>query len=643
MERWRSFGVTVRPASNAFNFVTSRETGEVHLMSGAHVGLLRSCTSLGSLDEHALRFLRVSTEEAIRTGGGVLRSRLKKWAVTLIKSNQELFFTGIRDLVEINEAIQDLIERDLIISEDHLRDRVIDGCKRLYGHSEDRAIRSICIPTTCRPNCLSRLVESVIEHCITNSRSPDIVISADSSSSNHTQGCDLVAMQSRYPGKILYADRARRAWYAKQLSDETGVDEKLVRYALLGADGLSVTHGANRNSMLIHTVGAVSMQIDDDLVCDLVTHPQVRDSLAIGVYDDPNDYTYVTDRSFFDELPVAGNADLIGVHAALIGRNVQRVVLEHCLAGGELDVSKMSWELLEMIRTSTMSIVATQCGAFGDSGMREEHNVTRLFESSASQLSLQTGDDFFQLVNTRDLFRASARTVLSQTGPLMAMNICLDGQGPLPPFPPSYRNEDSVFAAVLRACFPAAIIGTLPYALRHAPPVVRSHSESICETHGSCERPRMNDILMWLILWASEGGFRGYESDNMASLGHSLVRVANQPVSSFRSLVDSVGLDVISHTLQARQAFLSTAKGAGDDWRKCAQKQMEILEAEATSRDFFTPHDVPGTASERITILKDEIRNYGEILENWPALLEAALKLRWRNISLALPVGEVCK
>ena len=70
----------------------------------------------------------------------------------------------------------------------------------------------------------------------------------------------------------------------------------VIEFALFDPEGCGMTAGANRNALLLHSVGDMVLSVDDDTVCSVAESPRLRDGLALSSGANPTDFRFFPDR-----------------------------------------------------------------------------------------------------------------------------------------------------------------------------------------------------------------------------------------------------------------------------------------------------------------------------------------------------------
>jgi hypothetical protein len=128
-------------------------------------------------------------------------------------------------------------------------------------------ISAIVIPTFKRVESLERTLLSYVVQTKTFEHEVEFVIGDDSDSAEyraHTRAL-LRSIGRSHGVRIAYAGKEEKNKFVDALSGVSGMPRELVAFGLLGDDSAAAT-GANRNALMLDTVGQLIYSADDDTV-----------------------------------------------------------------------------------------------------------------------------------------------------------------------------------------------------------------------------------------------------------------------------------------------------------------------------------------------------------------------------------------
>jgi hypothetical protein len=136
-------------------------------------------------------------------------------------------------------------------------------------------ISTVGFVTTDRLETLKRGLCGYIENSKRYDRTNNFVVMDDSWSIDARNHCRqmLKHLKVRYAAEILYAGFEEKLLFLKRLIDTGDLPSEVTKFAVFDTEKTSlVSVGANRNSLLLHTVGEVIVSADDDTECAVAVH-----------------------------------------------------------------------------------------------------------------------------------------------------------------------------------------------------------------------------------------------------------------------------------------------------------------------------------------------------------------------------------
>jgi hypothetical protein len=608
-ERFCSNYTARLPVGEKTSLVYSAADRSARILNSHLAILLDRCRSFKTLDEHA-----------------------RKCALSFTASNS----AGEPVKVDlIRKHLSMLAESGLLISETAVLEQCGQSGEILPG------IASVGITTRNRIDSLERCLRSYIEDLKRYERHHDFVVMDDSeTSAARTSNKEMLAqLKQEYDVEISYAGLEEKTQFAKSLVAEGHFDPKVVNFALTDSDDHEFSCGKNRNALFLQTIGELIFSTDDDAVCRIVAPPEsVKDfeQEPRGQLLTPVEFWFFADReetlgsvSFVDE-------DILAAHEQLLGRQ-----LGDCLNSfGNVSLLSMQRPLshhLRSLRAGPGRVLVTLTGMVGDSGIRlpvtyrvlDRRSRERLISSEASYLSGCL---------SRELLRVATRACLSHDTWFVSTALGFDNRELLPPFFPVLRGSDGIFAELLRLCFEYGYLGDVPRAILHAPMPPRTYRrEAVTRSVTSVTM----DSLVSACL-SSQRFWPGLTNatERMRALGKHLIEIGSTSLEEFEEFVRI-------HVWQMQSAVISNLEKDLMDYRDAPAYWASDLKAHlALRRDSLTKPEylVPGelleyrSFDEARELSRSLVIRFGQLLCNWPDIMEAARILRARGERLASSV-----
>jgi hypothetical protein len=484
-------------------------------------------------------------------------------------------------------------------------------------------LNCLALPTADRSVFAARAIRSYVKNARRHGRCIR-VFAADGTRSS--EGCRETLRRTSVTEdvEVVYAGHAEKTSYARRLARSANVPESLVSFALFGAGWPGEAIGANRNTILLHSVGQRVLCVDDDTVCRPVTAPtRTSSSLTFnGVNDPAQTWFYRSRRDVLGSARVV-DVDVIGAHEQLLGWPIRAVIKRNGVEnekafGGACD------HLLNSLALGKGTIIATLNGVAGDSAFYsgEALVLSDCIETRGRMLSSEAS--FTQAMTTREVIRHATRTTIAHGGPFMSTHLGLDGCALLPPFMPLYRGEDTVFASMVYACVQHAYWAHLPWALLHAPRGARSN---VLDAY---RRIRVSDIVLQLLQsWCST--FRRPEPmARLRSFGRYLISIADLPLQSFSAVIRDIIRTSALESVRLKGAVIARHGAAPFFWANELRYRMKATLESLSQPPYFCPADIGKQDSgDEVTIrLASFLHEYGNLLDSWPSIVAAACDLK---------------
>lgn len=607
---YRSFGIAATPLPGMRVLVSSRISGITRAITVSQYSLLQFCEYPRTVGEHVAAYISAASEVSQTrasaqgfcegNGGG--------------QDNQKngIYIPSSHDVTAL---LEQFIAQGLLLSDNEIQEALLGAPRRSLEAPVN--ISSVGVPTCNRPDLLLRLLTSIGQDCERHGEDPLVLISDDSTSKAGTAANGRVISQMRRRMRVTHLDRPRRKLLATMLASAAGADISTVEFAVVGDERLGPTYGASRNTLLLCAAGTLSLQSDDDLIWRMVPMPArpPEPRLSLDATSHVVDYWFNRDLASDYESISDPAISVLSAHARLLGRSVQDCIVTDAQDG--LDLTHMSYALYRRAALPSSHIGITSMGIAGASGATDVFHRLFLTGSSRERM-LQSELTFARALVTDSMVRAPRCWCISDGQVLMAAGTGFDLRTPLPPFPPSFRNEDGVFGAVARTTAPEVLQGLVPCVIVHKPPDARAHS-GVLTWH-----MRANDILRRLVYQSVPRPLSIGEACNLEQLGSVLVALAGMPRQAFREVIHVVFRAASTELLFEIRSKLDEERVSPPYWaNKLLELQASITRAltHSTASVFA---DVPGDINDRYRSMQSYIGRYGELLQCWEGLFHVA-------------------
>jgi len=597
-ERYRSFADCPRfPLGDNAELVYSPCTPEARTLSAVSARLLQSCGVFATLEDHASRLCRE------------FNLRQDQWTPVLTE-------------------LSALVKMGLLLSQTDLQ----AYCrKQLTPGPAAAPITTVGIPTRNRAASLERCLDTYLACGQQNGRSNDHVVVDDSDDPQvrDQNRAMLQSLRDRYGATIFYAGPEDKARFADVLIHQAGLPAEAVRFGLLNPEGCPIATGGSRNLLLLHTVGEILLQVDDDTLGRLAPPPECKPGLAFSSRFDPTEFWFLNEEEALATEPAAGE-DLLAVHEQLLGRSLGDCLDAHA-AGTEVDLEHTGTTFFRKLGSGAARVLVTSAGVVGDSGMGSSLFFLSLEGNSRARL-LRSEQDYRRALAVHQVMRSVTRLTVCEGAFCMALNLGLDNRQLLPPFMPVQRNQDGIFAALLRACRADAFFGFLPRVLLHKPPArpQRAPAASWKET----VRLRSGQILQTVLRSLPFRPAQANPARNLRELGKAVTELASLPRPEFEETVRIQVWNQMSKQAMQLAVQLRQFAGQPDFWANDVRQMLAALGEELPRNQYIIPLDLAAEPNDchAAELFQRLALRLGQLLQVWPDMVEAARDLRSRGV-----------
>lgn len=630
---YRIADVEVSGAGDGHVAVYSKVSTAAEVLSNEEAGMLRNCGSWLPLEEHAKAWCRrreLAPLQALSAGHG---PRWAAWALKPLLRHAERRPESVpvdgRQLEKTKRRLEELAQRGFLVAAESLA----EDCRRHAIPATLPPIASIGITTRNRTGVLRRGLVSYLENRRRYDRSTDFVILDDAGDieSEQRTRAELLALRREFAVPIRYAGRSERRRFAAALAQESGAPADLVEFALFGLPVCPVTTGAARNSLLLATAGDRFVMVDDDSVCRLAKCPSREDGIALTSRRDPTEFWFFADPQTTLKETSFTDADFVGLHEALLGRATGEC-LPQAPGSEPLDVHSVEPAFDRRLRLWGGQVRATMAGVVGDSGIGA---TGFLFVDAESQKRLTRSEaDYLAAVGSRQVLRCVRRTTISEGTFCTGASLGLANRSLLPPFLPVQRNSDGLFGRTLRLCFRDGYLAYLPWVVLHDPE--RPRQQDLEDYWRHIRQVRTADLVIHL-LQASDAPYDGLgEAASLRRLGAQFADWGSLDAMEFEELLRKQVWRSVAGVFSA-QSNPEAPPAEQEFYARYREKYAGILRERVTERDYLLPSDLQQIGGEeQVRALGREIiRRFGELLQAWPEMYAAALRLRARGVELA--------
>ncbi len=204
----------------------------------------------------------------------------------------------------------------------------------------------------------------------------------------------------------------------------------------------------------------------------------------------------------------------------------------------------------------------------------------------------------------------------------MGGHIALDARSLLPPFSPSGRDEDGLWGFCLGILHQDCRVAYPEQAVLHKPPDARASTREDALRWDHCLNETLR-VVLGLLASRHENGEGAY-----ASLGGRLRAVASGSRQEFRRVLAESSARSIAARIGILERTLAEYGSEPAAWASDMEAAITGLTMRLQEPRFWLPRELEAIEPEKAeTILADYLVRFGELLEAWPGMFKAAMRL----------------
>jgi hypothetical protein len=532
------------------------------------------------------------------------------------------FQMGANSTPALVEELGALVARGVLLSKAELLGPVGQPGPRV-------TVETVAIPSRARPQAVERCVRSFARSAQTTGRRLNIAVVDSGAGAPWTleaAGCSV---------RVATPPDVER--FARLVARAADVPEEVAHFALFDVHRLGeVDTGANRNALLLGLAGSAVLMTDDDTLAEVRRPDPAGAELVVSGSADPSRMTiYADEREAARAAPQPG-VSLLERCEGLLGRRAGDIAAD--LPPERVRFEELRPELVRRLaaRGATVRIVAP--GIWGDSGVRFPGFY--LWSRPDLQPTLTRDDPTYAaLSRSRLMVRQVSTLTLTAPGFLMSTCLGLDNRGCLPPFVPVGRGQDLVFGTMLRQIASGLMVGHLPEAVTHAP--VDGRGATVTELWDPATRLELAAVVDAVVALVSPGlELASSEAARLRLMGAHLQELAAQPWPEIDRLLRGELWQRLVRGVAQRES-LARSRGADGPWLRDLERFHDHLLAQAERGGPALPDRLLAgrQMEEAAAVMRGFITDLGRLLGHWPALMDAARRLRQDGHGLFGPEG----
>lgn len=494
-------------------------------------------------------------------------------------------------------------------------------------------IAMLAVPTRDRPESLRRCLDSYLQNFERHSRTVGLVVADDGPRESAQSVRELLTgIARRYDVTVDYLGWRERSRLATTLAQRAGVDPQVVRR------GLSVdtdtphlsTSGGVRNALLLAGSGRSILMVDDDTVCR-TAQPFASGNRVVHAErgrGDLRDVAILRTLESCDEAEVGGadNVNVLAEHERVLGRSVA-----DCNSSApDAATGVGGWPDLD----GHARVLVTIPGLMGDCGWGSpvEYLLTRPTWLASA------GESHREVVERRSILRCAQDVVLTRKiTDLMTTFVGVDLTDASVPFKAPGRGSDHLWANTLTRSRRGASFAHLPFTLAHLPVTQRRfwRNEAIRSAAG-VDLAGLFTALLTFVAPDDERATAG-----PVALGAELRRLAELPIGELTHQSREAVTAMTVVRIRRCEELIADIPAEWSEWRDHVASYAAALRTASAHPDYWIPLDLQyglGRA-DAVDASQRALRDFGILIENWPALMIAAQDVRSRSGALGAQIG----
>ena len=537
----------------------------------------------------------------------------------------------------LRDSLPRLVAAGALTSSEH----ILSACAAMRSDEPTPPpIGSIGFPTGGnRGPLLARALESFALNLRQHGRTAEFVV-ADSSTRPDQQAAFRTKageLARQFAVTVLYSGEPERRRFAAALVERGACRPEAIEFALLDPLGTGFACGANRNALLLHGAGGMLCSVDDDVVCRLSSLPEIRpERVSMFSNCDPFARWLFPDRESALRGAAIVERDFLAAHEAVLGRGVGEF-FPPGMKVDDLSLVDAGDDLLRRLAVAPAQVRTSYLGHFGDPGIPS--STYYLYYERANRDRMVASEEHYRAVlASRSVLAAAPALSIGDASVSPGMAMGLDHRELLPPFFPVLHAEDFVFGATVWQCCAGSVAGHLPLAIQHDPPPGKT-----ILLPGDLG-PRCRVVLFEFahlirrVIRDVELAQRASTAERTEALGRALSELAAMPARDFLEVLRQKILEHESEKLGYLHKQLEQGE-MPEFWRADVEDFLLNARESLQQEDFDIPHDLKTgrTSAENRVFMQELFRRYGQLLQEWPSIVEATRELRASGVGLTAP------
>jgi hypothetical protein len=529
--------------------------------------------------------------------------------------------------LDLPASLQPVLEHELALC---ARAGLLAGWKELAREplaQPTAKLRALGIVTRDRPHALARALRSHFLHAQRFGRNLHAVV-VDSSRTKTTAAethSAALAIGRQFDSSVRYLHAHDHIRYANRLAARAGLNPEVVLFGLTDLFDCGHDTGSNRNALMLAQAGQAFLSSDDDVVCEPRRAPASGQSLRIASGPTPTRVRLFQSAQDAEAAFPVADACLFSAHEALLGRSANSLLAGR--AASEVTIDQLNSSVRGAILDGRARVVITASGIVGDCAAK--FPAFYLWEPEVRrQLKNADLETYRSLVESRQISRTAPTPTIVSSPLIMSTHLAFAGDTFLPPFFPVLRGQDLSFGRRLHLTTEGNMIGHVPLGIRHAP--MEERRASLDQIWDQSTMPSFAFVLESCLKAAAEGSRHASPgSARLRLVGRNLYEMASLAMPEFNIQLRQALFDSIQIQMLRWEAMIASDGATSSLWLNDLRRRRQyavdrLLEQNELAASELVPLHGVAKAREATQRL---LRRFGELLECWPFIVDAAKDL----------------
>ncbi|MDP9050960.1 MAG: hypothetical protein M3O31_09620 [Acidobacteriota bacterium] len=487
----------------------------------------------------------------------------------------------------------------------------------------------IAIPTKGRAEALGNCLESIVADPAVGTRNLSILISdaSDGEVEAASTRATIESIAAKSSISFIYLGERYKRLVSQRLIKEN-IPSDVVKFCLSIGQGFQNHYGANRNLILLATIGHRVLGCDDDV---MFYGPDESNTNRIECFDhhDPYEYDWHSDHDSCLSDTVPNCNSILSFHGAFLGATVPQIVKDP-----RTDHSKSCECIVLNALTGQGYVSVTTMGTLGSPTTL---SPLPLLFSCRRKLPLNennNGLQIDQLASTLKVKRFVHKAAFGHRTPFLAAVYGFDNSRLLPPFFPIGRGEDSLWGKLLSESGVDFFMHLPSTTLHQRPKAHRGYSIS---APAAFRQTQIVDLLQECLGHALLGRTHASLDRQMNDFSAFLSTTATLSTRSFTSFLNGLRRSQAKRHLDKISSYLD-GKYTLYEWQRDSLKECRSsVESALCEESLWIPVEAQMKQTDTIAkALKEKFRLYAQLLNYWPLMREVTKDIDWVKLSSKL-------